>query len=96
MTINPANMISKRVCFTGPAMVQGLHIERAHLIALCKEKGVIVQNKVDKDTDFLIVNHDGATMFNEIKSKKYKAWADMEKKVIRVNPEDFLKMVGFL
>lgn len=77
-----------RICFTGPAIVRGTHFERKHLIALAKEKGHMVQARVDATTDILVkgaVPHHTKKMNSAYKHT-----------VVTYTPEDFLKAMGFL
>ena len=47
-----------RIAFTGPAIVNGIHLERKLLIDLAKEKGHTVHNRVDSTTDLLVCNYE--------------------------------------
>lgn len=81
--------------FTGPAMVNGLHIERKFLIALAKEQGHQVQNKVDNTTDYLVM--DGDILGFEKGTKKLKAYMKPGNvNTMRITSNRFLKKMGFL
>lgn len=77
-----------RICFTGPAFVKGIHYERTHLIALAKEKGHVVQARVDNTTEYLVKG--------ETTKKTKKMAAAKHYFAVVITPEDFLKLMGFL
>jgi NAD-dependent DNA ligase len=76
--------------FTGPAKVEGLHFERKHLIALAREKGHKVQQKMWFDTDYLVANPESLKK-NTLKTRQAKL---LQKKVI--TPAEFLKLMDML
>jgi hypothetical protein len=87
-----------RFCFTGPAIVNGMHIERKYLIDLAVEKGHVVQSKVDTTTDFLVR---GTLKIPTIKSQTASKMVWNGHKVGKtapkvISPEDFLKKMGYL
>lgn len=44
------------IVFTGPAKLDGVHIERSLLIERAKEAGCFVQSKVDHQTDYVVAS----------------------------------------
>jgi hypothetical protein len=83
-----------KFAFTGPAIVKGIHYERRYLIALAKEQGHQVQNKVDLTTDFLVGDLHQSLISG---TKKYKSYMKQENvHTLRISSEAFLKKMGFL
>ena len=81
-----------RICFTGPAIVNGLHFERTHLIALAEEKGHHVDKSVRHNTNFLVVG--GTDLYEpKITSKLKKA---ITLGVPRISVEAFLEDMDFI
>lgn len=86
------------IVFTGPAKVEGLHIERKHLVALAVEKGHKVQNKVDTTTDILVI---GAGIVNKppsewtSKVRAAVACVACSQHVKMVSPQQFLELMGY-
>ena len=58
-----------RIAFTGPAIVENLHIERDHLVALAIERGHTVQKKVDSTTDLLVRSPEFAAKRYTVKAR---------------------------
>ena len=79
-----------RFAFTGPAVVDGIHYERQHLIALACEKGHQVQKKVDSNTDYLVK---GEVTHKTHKLKEAKSGLHA---VGIITPKQFLQKMGFL
>ena len=82
--------------FTGPAVVNGIHFEREHLVALAKEQGHTVGTKIRCNTPnfgltFLVANLD---FLKKKKTVKYQT-ATINHVTI-ITPEEFLKKMGFL
>lgn len=84
--------------FTGPAIVNGLHLERKYLIALAEEKGHKVQKSVTLATDYIVC--DPSKFTGTMKTKKIKDAVNIAiswpKNIKTINYEVFLKKMGFL
>lgn len=85
--------------FTGPAIVNGLHLERKYLIALASEKGHKVQKSVTSETDFIVC--DPIKFTKKMKTKKITdamklAGASSVPTIKTMDYEKFLKKMGFL
>lgn len=82
-TLGVGNESITDVCFSGTAIVNGLHIERKYLIQLAKERGCHVHKRVSTEgnhhgkfpfkTLICIVPDDVATMKVQFKTKKINA-----------------------
>jgi NAD-dependent DNA ligase len=79
-----------RIVFTGPAKVEGLHLERKYLVALARDKGHEVQTKVDASTDWLVTNEEFTA-----KRCTRKMLAASQNKVTRISPAEFLKQMDY-
>lgn len=77
-----------KICFSGKAMMNGLHIERDLLIALAEERGCRVDKRVKADTDFLVIPDEG--MPSTTKAKK--TWISGATKFMLVSK--FMKLAG--
>lgn len=84
--------------FTGPAIVNGLHLERKYLIALAEEKGHKVQKSVTLETDYIVC--DPGKFTGKMRTKKVKDAVNIAvsgaKSIKTMNYEKFLKKMGFL
>lgn len=78
--------------FTGPAVVNGLHLERKHLIALAQEQGHAVHKHVTNNTDYLVCREEHPP--NTVKFRCYLTLDNTH--TLRISPERFLKKMNFL
>lgn len=80
-----------RIVFTGPAKVEGIHLERKHLIALANSRGHQVQNKVDATTDWLVCSDEFINQRTSAKLRAYGASARTQ----RITPAQFLDKMNY-
>lgn len=80
-----------KIAFTGPAIVDGIHLERKHLVALAESKGHTVQSKIDAHTDCLVCCDEYFIMRSTAKLRAY----GQSQRTERITPAEFLKRMDY-